>query len=63
MQAKIKIRLNMTDTFSHCTDSRELSVTPERLERLKQYQSKGTIGREHTNNITYNWRLDKIELL
>lgn len=57
------IRVNLSDQFSGCTDSKELTVSNERLAKFEHIQMNGIIIQENSNGIAYEWIIEEIELL
>lgn len=60
---KTKVRVNMHDAFSGCTDSRELSVPSDKLKVLEYAQAHEQVIPEFSNNIRYEWIIDEVEIL
>lgn len=58
-----KIRLNLVDTFSHCTDSRTLTVDAKKLAQIKTLHLNQVPCPEFTNNINFSWLIEEIEFL
>ena len=59
----IKIRLNLVDSFSGCTDSRERTVTEKQLAKIEQLAINQVVCSEFSkkDQIRYDWIIEEIE--
>ena len=57
----VKVKIEMRDTFSQCSNTKEIEVTREVAESLES--NVGNIVKEVSNGITYMWKIEKVTIL
>lgn len=53
------IKLTFRDTFSHCTTTRQTTVSQSRINNIKSDIGK-VVKKQFSNGINFQWRLEKV---